>query len=50
MIAAVLLYFEILTISQSLIFFGGLLIVVGVIWNYTMARQEDRWFASNQAT
>ncbi len=49
MIAAVLLYFEILTISQSLIFFGGLLIVVGILWNYTIARQEDRWLASVQS-
>jgi len=46
MIAAILLYVEILTISQSLIFFGGLLILVGIIWNYTIAKQEYRWLVS----
>lgn len=48
MLAAVLLHYKILTISQSLIFFGGLLIVVGVLWYYTIARQEDKWLKKTQ--
>jgi hypothetical protein len=48
MIAAVLLHYDILTISQSLIFFGGLLVVVGILWHYTIARQEDKWLAQQE--
>jgi MFS family permease len=43
MIAAALIYYKILTISQSLIFFGALLIVVGIIWTLTIAKQESVW-------
>jgi MFS family permease len=45
MIAAALIYYKILSISQSLIFFGALLIVVGLIWTFTIARQESVWQA-----
>ena len=43
MIAASLLHFEILTISQSLMFFGGILIMVGGLWNYFIAKPETKW-------
>jgi hypothetical protein len=43
MIAASLLHFEILSISQSLMFFGGLLIFVGGLWNYFVAKAETKW-------
>lgn len=43
MIAASLLHFEILSISQSLMFFGGVLIFVGGLWNYFVAKAETKW-------
>lgn len=50
MIAASLLYYNILDISGALILFGLILIVVGIIWNLTIARQETRWQAESSMT
>lgn len=46
MIAASLLHFNLLDISGALILFGVLLIIVGIIWNFTIARQETIWQAA----
>lgn len=43
MIAALLLYYNIITLPNSLILFGGLLILVGVVWNFVIAREETAW-------
>lgn len=43
MVAALLLYYEILSLQQSLMFFGGLLIVVAVFWHVIVTKAENHW-------
>lgn len=43
MIAAMLLYYNIITLPNSLILFGGILVLVGVLWNFVIAREETAW-------
>jgi MFS family permease len=46
MVAALLLYYNIITLSNSLILFGGILIIVGGIWHVVVARDEAKWQAT----
>lgn len=43
MTAALLLHYEIITLSNALILFGGVLILVGGVWHFVVARAEKKW-------
>lgn len=43
MVAALLLHFKIISLSGALVFFGALLVLVGIIWHFSIAKVEDVW-------
>lgn len=43
MIAAGILYFNILTLQQTIILFGGILVIAGFLWHLIITKEETLW-------